>query len=78
MLGRLKMDIDSCIKAYITLADVVFQKVKHRVKTYKGEVQGRFDTEALERSIKEIIVGQGLEADALLKDDANAQCKVSV
>ena len=75
MLGRLKMDIDSCIEAYATLSDSVFQKVKHRV-TIGGKVQGRFDAVGLEAAIKKIVVAQGLQEDALLKDDPDAKCKV--
>lgn len=46
MLGRLKMSIDECIDAYISLSDKVFRKKRHRV-TVKGSIQGRFDSEEL-------------------------------
>jgi len=75
MLGRLQMTVDDCIDAYISLFDKVFQKQRHRV-TIKGNVQGRFDTDALERAIKEIVARQGLKEDELLKDSPNAKCKV--
>jgi len=75
MLGRLQMTIDECIDAYIVLSDRVFQKRRHRV-TIKGNVQGRFDSDELERAIKEIVVRQGLAENALLKDSSNAKCKV--
>jgi hypothetical protein len=77
MLGRLKMDISSCIEAYSRLSDSVFRKVAHRV-TLKGNVQARFDSHALERAIKEIIKQQGLNEDALLKENMDFRCKVSV
>ena len=75
MLGRLKMDVDECITAYTTLSDQIFQKKRHRV-TLRGHIQGRFDSDELERVIKEIIVKRGLEEDALLKDAQDAKCKV--
>lgn len=75
MLGRLQMTVDECIDAYISLSDRVFQKRRHRV-TIKGHVQGRFDSEELEKAIKEIVAQQGLEQDALLKDSPDAKCKV--
>jgi hypothetical protein len=75
MLGRLQMTVDDCIDAYISLSDRVFQKQRHRV-TIKGKVQGRFDSDELERAIKEIVVRQGLEEDALLKDSPDTKCKV--
>ena len=75
MLGRLEMDIDECISAYTTLSDRVFQKQRHRVKI-NGQIQGRFDTAELERSVKEVIVRKGLQEDALLKKPDNSCCKV--
>lgn len=76
MLGRLKMDIDACIAAYIEMSDKIFQKKYHRVNLKNGKVQGRFDSVELERAIKEIIKSQGLDEDALLMDLPDAPCKV--
>lgn len=75
MLGRLKMSIDECIDAYLQLSDRIFQKKRHRA-TVKGKIQGRFDSDELERAVKEVIKGQGLQEDALLKDAPDASCKV--
>src|SRR5207237_7941093 len=77
MLGRLRMTVDECIDAYVSLSDRIFQKQRHRV-TIKGQVQGRFDSDELERAIKEIVATQGLGEDALLKDAPDAKCKVWV
>ncbi|KAH8689905.1 acyl transferase/acyl hydrolase/lysophospholipase [Talaromyces proteolyticus] len=77
MLGRLKMSIDECIDAYLKLSDRIFQKKRHRL-TIKGKIQGRFDSEELERAVKEIITTQGLQEDTLLKDEPDAACKVFV
>ena len=74
MLGRLKMSIDECIDAYLSLLDRVFQK-RHPVTT-KGNIQGRFDSEELERVVKEVITKQGLQEDTLLKDVSDDACKV--
>ena len=49
MLGRLKMSIDECINAYLTLSDRIFRKKRHRV-TVKGNIQGRFDSDELVRA----------------------------
>lgn len=75
MLGRLKMSVADSITAYLALSDRVFRKSRHRV-TVKGKVQGRFDSEELARAVKEVIKGQGLREDALLKDAPEASCKV--
>ena len=77
MLGRLKMSIEQCIDAYTSLSDKVFEKQRHRV-TVKGKVQGRFDTVALERAVKQMLVKQGLGENALLKDSSDEACKVCV
>lgn len=74
MLGRLRMDIDDCIAAYVGLSDRIFKKRRHRV-TIRGDVQGRFDTEELERAIKDIIFQNGLLEDALFRNDEDTQCK---
>ena len=61
MLGRLQMTVDECIDVYVLLSDRIFQKRRHRV-TIKGHVQGRFDSDELEKAIKEIVVkGLGRE-----------------
>jgi hypothetical protein len=75
MLGRLGMSVAECITAYLSLSNRVFRKTRHRV-TVKGKVQGRFDAEELARAVKEVVGQQGLQADALLKDAPNAECKV--
>jgi len=75
MLGRLRMSIDDCIDAYISLSDRIFQKKRHRV-SIRGRVQGRFDAGELEKVFKEIIKGRHLGEDALLKDSPDAKCKV--
>ncbi|MCJ1269239.1 hypothetical protein MMC22_009129 [Lobaria immixta] len=77
MLGRLKLSIDDCIDAYLSLSGRVFQKKRHRVTT-KGNIQGRFDSEELERAVKEVVIKQGLHKDALLKDASDNACKVFV
>ncbi|KAI1745266.1 hypothetical protein F4680DRAFT_401598 [Xylaria scruposa] len=77
MLGRLRMTIEECIDAYVSLSDGVFQKRKHRF-TLKGKIQGRFDTQALERAIKNILVMHGYSEDELLRDESDTSCKVAV
>ena len=77
MLGWLKMSINECIDAYLSLSDRVFQKKRHRVTT-KGNIQGRFDSEELARAVKKVVIAQGLQEDALLKDELDNACKVWV
>ena len=77
MLGRLRMSINECIDAYLSLSNRVFQKKRHRVTT-KGNIQGRFDSEELARAVKEVVTAQGQHEDALLKDVLDDACKVWV
>ncbi|KAL2072095.1 hypothetical protein VTL71DRAFT_11438 [Oculimacula yallundae] len=77
MLGRLKMSVAECIEAYATLSDTIFQKKKHRMASFR-RVQGRFDSEELQRAITEIIVKRGQEPDARMTDSSQAACKVFV
>ncbi|KAK2736278.1 hypothetical protein FQN57_000808 [Myotisia sp. PD_48] len=78
MLGRLKMSIDDCITTYIEMSDKIFTKKHKLVNLRSGEIQGRFDTVALEECMKEVIKKCGLKEDSLLLDDQHAPCKVFV
>jgi hypothetical protein len=75
MLGRLRMSIDDCIDAYLSLSDRIFQKKRHRI-TVRGDIQGRFDSDELAGAVQEVILAQGLSKDALLKDVSESACKV--
>lgn len=79
MLGRLQMDIESCIAAYRQLSDVVFRKVAHRISIKgMGVTQGRFDAHALENAIKEIISLAKLDPNVRLMEQTTPGCKVFV
>jgi len=78
MLGRLRMNVDECITEYKKLSTRVFTKIHHRIN-WKGDVQGRFDHEALVLGVQELLVSRGLDKDLLLKDAAGASaCKTFV
>lgn len=76
MLGRLHMSVDDCIAAYISLSNDVFQKKSRRMKI-NGKLQGRFDSTALERAIKQILKDSKHDENVLLKDTSST-CKVYV
>lgn len=71
------MDIDECIQIYTELSSSIFRKQRHRV-TIRGQLQGRFDTEELERSMKNIVAEKEGSEDALLKNPGTSACKVYV
>ena len=77
MLGRLRMSVADCITAYLSLSERVFRKTRHRV-TVKGQIQGRFDSEELARAVRGVVKQQGLQKNALLKDESSTACKVYV
>ena len=76
MLGRLGMSVDECSKAYAQISDRVFQKKHHRLKNVRGELQGRFDSNALQEAVKDILRSRDLPEDTLLQDKDDAPCKV--
>jgi patatin-like phospholipase/acyl hydrolase len=75
MLGRLKMSVSDCVAEYQKLSNSVFTKCRHRVN-WKGKIQGRFDHEALEVGIKDLLRRLGLPEDELMKEmEGNPKCK---
>ena len=75
MLGRLKMNINECIEAYLSLSDRILQKKRHSVGIH-GKIQSRFDSEELGKIVKEVIKSKGLDEGSLLKDVPETSCKV--
>ena len=71
-----RMTVDNCIDAYVSLLDRVFQKRR----CWLGNKDGfkRTNSKELERAIKEIIIKQELEEDALLRDKVDIKCKISL
>ncbi|KAH7408090.1 acyl transferase/acyl hydrolase/lysophospholipase [Phaeosphaeria sp. MPI-PUGE-AT-0046c] len=78
MLGRLRMSVNECIDAYEKMAHDVFTKPRNPVIS-KGRLRGRFDHEALERHVKQLLESRAISADALLDDRLNPNsCKTFV
>ncbi|KAL1959071.1 hypothetical protein VTO42DRAFT_2857 [Malbranchea cinnamomea] len=83
MLGRLRMTLDECEQAYLTLSESIFQPKREKWRVISraadlAQAKGRFDARALEQAIKETIRSKGLDPNtALLKDD-DPRCKVFV
>ncbi|EEY17602.1 phospholipase [Verticillium alfalfae VaMs.102] len=71
MLGRLRMSVDECIAAYTALSDEVFEKKNHRIRL-NGQLQGRFDSVALERAVKKILARTNHHENVLLKDASDS------
>jgi hypothetical protein len=79
MLGRLEMDVDACIAAYVELMKSIFsQKTGWFPINILGKTRARFDSSKLEGAIKEVISRNGGSADDLFNDGFDRGCKVSV
>lgn len=81
MLGRLKMDVGDCIKAYIQLSEDVFQPRRAKFNIFGIasdvlKVKERFDSKALESAIQNIVSKSGEEAEAKLKVEKAPKCRV--
>ena len=83
MLGRLKMDVQSCIDAYVEMSSAIFEPKKHKLNipgraTNFVLVRGKFDSEKLAQKIRDTITRYSNdEADArLAEDDPDPKCRV--
>jgi hypothetical protein len=52
-------------------------KPSHLVETGRS-IQGGFDVEELGRAVRDVVAKQGLQTNALLKDECTTACKVDV
>lgn len=58
MLGRLHMDVKTCIESYNKLMEDVFVEKSAHGYDSSQKMQARFDTEALENGIKSLLKGK--------------------
>ena len=83
MLGRLKMDVQSCIDAYVEMSSAIFEPNKHTLN-FPGRatdfvlVKGKFDSEKLAQKIRDTITRYSKEeAEArFTEDDPDPRCRV--
>ncbi|CAD0110932.1 unnamed protein product [Aureobasidium uvarum] len=68
MLGRLEMSVDECIKAYSELSKEVFHKKRRAPIGIKGDLKERYDSEALELAVKNVLRNRDMDENALLKN----------
>jgi hypothetical protein len=84
MLGRLEMDVTSCIDAYLRISKDVFQFKKRSRLNMLGkvrdvlQVQGKFDHKKLEEAVQSIVKDAGLDPEAPLRDvsQGEAPCRM--
>lgn len=79
MLGRLGMNIDECIMAYIELMEFVFGKKSSRLPfDWKFESGSQFDSAKLDDAIKRVITSNGASESDPFNDKAERGCRVWV
>ncbi|KAF1943168.1 FabD/lysophospholipase-like protein [Clathrospora elynae] len=81
MLGRLEMSVDQCIDEYIDMMDVIFNPKDKKMLPFKlrsGKVQPRYETENLERAIRQTIQKARHPSDALFRGAKTSACKTVV
>ena len=74
MLGRLEMDVDQCIDAYVKLAGEVFSE-KALPVDWLGRVKSKFDSKKLKDAIFEIAKIGGASGDEPFNDGKERGCK---
>ena len=74
MLGRLEMDVDQCIDAYVKLAGEVFSE-KSLPVDWLGRVKSKFDSKKLKDAIYEIAKKGGASGDEPFNDGKERGCK---
>lgn len=77
MLGRLEMDVDECIAAYIKLMKIIFDKPSKRgLSSIIGKIKPQFDATKLESAINEVITSSGSKPTDPFDDQVDRGCRV--
>lgn len=77
MLGRLEMDVDECIAAYVQLMKNIFEKPSKRsFYSLFGKIESQFDTTKLEEAINQVISSCGVGPADLFNDQTERGCRV--
>jgi patatin-like phospholipase/acyl hydrolase len=81
MLGRLRMSVEDCERAYTQLAEAIFTPRRHQANIAGKAIDflkanGKFDELPLEESLKQKIKDAGLDVDEILEDARPGSCKV--
>jgi hypothetical protein len=77
MLGRLEMDIQECIDAYVRLMRTVFgTKANRKPFSWTGRVQAQFDSAKLKAAIHTVITSRGFDPAEPFNDGNPRGCKV--
>ncbi|PYH43058.1 FabD/lysophospholipase-like protein [Aspergillus saccharolyticus JOP 1030-1] len=80
MLGRLEMDVDECITAYIQLMKRIFRKPVrwNLAASLFGNIEPRFDASKLEEAINQVVSSHGANPTDLFNNQTERGCRVFV
>ncbi|GFG21196.1 putative Podospora anserina S mat genomic DNA chromosome 6, supercontig 2, partial [Aspergillus udagawae] len=80
MLGRLEMDVDDCIRAYVKLMKKIFEKSSkwNLPASLFSKIEPRFDASKIEGAINDVVRGCGASPTDLFNDQAERGCRVFV
>lgn len=78
MLGRLEMDVNDCIAAYIKLMKIVFKKKSRILFSFKGKTKLRFDLAKLKSAVKKVVTNYKALTTTLFNNRTDCGCKVLV
>ncbi|KAF2274187.1 FabD/lysophospholipase-like protein [Westerdykella ornata] len=79
MLGRLEMDVDTCIASYSELMKTVFEeKSSWFPVSWSGKVKARFDSAKLKSAIEDVVSNNGASPTDAFNDGKDRGCRTFV
>ncbi|KGO50821.1 Acyl transferase/acyl hydrolase/lysophospholipase [Penicillium expansum] len=79
MLGRLEMDVDECITAYVDLMRTVFENASNFLPfSFTGKIKPKFNSGKLRDAITKVVERHDGSKTGLLNDRKEGGCKVFV
>jgi hypothetical protein len=76
MLGRLEMDVDTCITAYSELMKTVFKEESSWLPvSSSGKVKSRFDSAKLRSAVEDVISNNGASPTSAFNDGKDRGCR---
>lgn len=77
MLGRLEMDVDECITAYVDLMRTIFEHTLNSLRFgFTGKIKPKFDSGKLRDAITKVAEHRDGSETGLLNDGKEGGCKV--
>lgn len=77
MLGRLEMDVDECITAYVDLMRTVFENASNFLPfSFTGKIKPKFNSGKLRDAITKVVERHDGSKTGLLNDGKEGGCKV--